>query len=368
MRHFRFLHTLIGALALMLPASAVACSLVAITLVDEDGSIGPAPVPPPLSEAERVREALPDGFRGEAWVQASTRVQKAGYDDPCATPMWPWASITKQLVATLVMQQVDAGRIVLDAPAGSYVTLEAAGDVPMPTIRELLQHRSGLRNPEDSPRDATDIPNFYTDGEHGVSWCLSEREAPPATGWRYNNCDFIVLGAVLEAVVDAPVGRQIEAMLDPLGGIGPDFAMRKPRRIVGSKEQPLPLDISRYGASGAMVGPLRDVAMFNRALLQGELLSEAARAEMWRGDPDLGFMALGQWVFDARLDRCDEPVRIVERRGRILDYQLRNFILPDLDKSLVVGAIGSGFEFGELWQGSGVAHDLLSALACEDKA
>ena len=33
---------------------------------------------------------------------------------------WRWASITKQLVATVAMQQVAAGRLVLDAPISRY--------------------------------------------------------------------------------------------------------------------------------------------------------------------------------------------------------------------------------------------------------
>lgn len=42
-------------------------------------------------------------------------------DAPVATDaVWRWASITKQLAATLAMQEVAAGRLDLDAPVSRY--------------------------------------------------------------------------------------------------------------------------------------------------------------------------------------------------------------------------------------------------------
>lgn len=342
--------------------SAVACSIQPVSAIDENS--GSIPAPP--AEVARIESMLPAGFVGEAWVGVGSRIHKAGYDDICDRAVWPWASITKQIVATLVMRQVDAGRIVLDAPVGTYLALPAAGDTPMPTVRQLLQHRAGLRNPEDTPADSAGIPAFYKEDEEGSAWCLAERIAPPAEGFRYNNCDYILLGALLEQVAGQPVARQIADLLAPLGPNTAYLATRKPRGIVGTKQAPIPLDISRYGAAGAMVGPLSEIAYFNRALMDGNLLTDEARAEMWTGDPALGYMALGQWVFEAALSGCASTVRIVERRGQILNYELRNFILPDLGKSLVVGAREPGFEFGEIWSGTGTAHDLLSVLACEE--
>lgn len=77
--------------------------------------------------------------------------------DP-AFQRWPWASVTKQVLSVLVMKQVEAGRLALDTPASRYFPAlgPAAG---APTIRQLLQHRAGLRNPEDSPKDASGTPS-----------------------------------------------------------------------------------------------------------------------------------------------------------------------------------------------------------------
>ncbi|WP_010414221.1 serine hydrolase domain-containing protein [Citromicrobium sp. JLT1363] len=276
---------------------------------------------------------------------------------------WPWASVTKQVVAVLVMQQVEDGAISLDAPAATYLPAFGA-ETAAPTIRQLLQHRSGLRNPDDSPVDATGFPSFYSDGPTGIDWCLAERSAP-TDEWRYNNCDYIVLGAILERVT----GQPIEALLaqrigDPAQWRDTAFLRKESARTFEGRDATYATRIARYGSSAALVGPLEDMLRFDRALLSGKLLSAEAREELWSGDPALGYMALGQWVFDAPLDGCDAPVRVVERRGAIGKYQVRNIILPESGFMVALVIDQEDFDFGEIWSGSGAMHDALAAVAC----
>ena len=276
---------------------------------------------------------------------------------------WPWASVTKQVLAVMVMQQVEDGTLDLDAPADSYLA-GVAGSTLSPTIRQLLQHRSGLRNPDDSPADANGFPSFYSDGPTGLDWCLAERTAPPQE-WRYNNCDYIVLGAILEEVT----GQDIESLFrdgiaEPAGLHDTRFLTADEMRDYEGREAIYDLRIARYGASAALVGPLEEMLRFDRALLNGELLGEEARDVLWNGDPSLGYMALGQWVFTAPLKGCDTPVRVVERRGAIGKYQVRNIILPDRDFVVALATDRAEFDFGEIWSGTGVMHDALAAAAC----
>lgn len=69
------------------------------------------------------------------------------------TPMRPetlfrLGSLTKQVTALLVMQQVSEGRIQLDQTAGSLLKSLPASSSGV-TIRQLLSHVSGLPNPSD---------------------------------------------------------------------------------------------------------------------------------------------------------------------------------------------------------------------------
>lgn len=351
---------------LMLAQAADACTYQPVMAVDEEGNIAPAePVPLPVPAA-RVKAALPAGLAGEVLVVLPDVTRAVTARDPCLDDRWPWASVTKQVVATIVMQEVERGALSLDMPVSQYVGLPES-DFAAPTLRQLLQHRSGLRNPADSTADENGIPEFYSTGPTGLDWCLAERGAVSEEGWRYNNCDYIVVGNVLEAVTGTPIAELIHQRLADAGIHRTTLATRKPHSAVGL-DRDFPLDISRYGASGALLGPLYEMAAFDRALLSGKLVSNRSLETLWAGDPQLGYMALGQWSFEVPLGGCDAPVRIIERRGDILAYELRNFILPDNNMALAVAVKDDTIEFGEVWQGSGLSFDLLSALACGDEA
>lgn len=330
------------------------------------------------------------GFAGRVLVARGDHViMRAEFGEPRGVPdtqpnaqgmyganmIWPWASVTKQVTATLVMQEVARGRLALDAPAARYLP-GLGGRLPSPTLRELLQHRSGLRNPDDSAPDTLSFtwkgkPGFYSIGPTGVRWCLAARGAPGGA-WRYNNCDYIVLGAVLEHVT----GKKLNALFrdriaTPLGMTSSGFARdpSAPRDIfspgfyAGPTTQET-LILARFGAAGALMGTEGNLLAFDRGLLTGKLLPATARATMWAGDPKLGYMALGQWVFEAPLKGCAKPVRIVERRGEIGHFEVRNILLPDRDMAVIAFTNRANFDFGEIWQGKGLSYDLLSAVAC----
>lgn len=54
--------------------------------------------------------------------------------------VWRWASVTKQLTATLVMQQVEAGRLALDETLGAVSSFRAMVSPPPSTVTKT---RSG---------------------------------------------------------------------------------------------------------------------------------------------------------------------------------------------------------------------------------
>ena len=274
---------------------------------------------------------------------------------------WPWASVTKQVVATLVMQQVEAGLLSLDVPATRYLR-RWPGSAPVPTVRQLIQHRAGLRNPNDSVADAAGKPSFYSDGPNGPDWCLTERKLPGGD-WRYNNCDYIVLGEILKRATGRDVAALFaERIARPLGLKQARFVARgapTPSLVSGNVSE-----LIAYGAAGAFVGTPNELLAFDRALLSGKLLKPATLVELWRGDPALGFMALGQWSFSAPLKGCSTPVRVIERRGGIGATQVRNILLPDLAMTIIMFLRDENFDFGEIWQGKGLSHDVLVAAAC----
>lgn len=278
---------------------------------------------------------------------------------------WRWASVTKQVMAILVMREVEAGKIDLDKPVATYLPAFRSANAGTATIRNLLQHRAGLPNPADTP--AFYDADFTGSRDPVTGFCAGPVTGTPGGDWAYNNCDYMVLGAVLEAVTGLSWDKLF--MRDIAGPLGFEFAGAYPGEqftrwgfIDGVREAEV--DLSTYGASAGLYGEPDDIIVIDNALMRGQLLGPEALAEMWKGDPALGYMALGQWVFEVPLKGCEGTVRIVERRGDVGAVQVRNFILPDKQMAVVAFSQEKPFDFGEVWQGSGFAHDLLAAAAC----
>ena len=267
---------------------------------------------------------------------------------------WRLASITKQVTAALVMQDVANGKLALD---GNYAWVADAPFVGA-TPRMLLTHESGVFDPDDTPKNAAGVPSFYTSATPSFSYCYSvgARVAP----FKYNNCDYILVGEMLRF----PGAHPLEARWLP----GMAMAVAGEKGVpgfVGGKPEPA-FELANWGAAGGLMGTARAVFDFDRSLMTGKLLPPAALAELWKPEGNGSYQALGQWVFPGKLKGCAAPKRIVQRDGEIYGVQARNFILPDDDLVVIVFTNRSSDDFaiGEVWQGKGFAYDLLSAAAC----
>ena len=381
----------------------------------------PTPIDPVVSAASA------QGFAGEVLV---TDAKAVTYSRAVSNPgrphdrgdLWRWASVTKQLTATLVMQAVATGELSLEDTLAQRLPDFHGATADKVTVRMLLQHTSGLANPDDTPAaSATDVPDFYrrkTPGAGGVAdalgYCAGTPKAAPGAGFAYNNCDYIVLGAVLERVWGKPYAALVQQKLTrpaglksldlavnaPLPPMTPGFLEKvwgKPYAVLVQEKLakpvgPTPLDIAdhvtppprltpgytesggpepsfvlaTFGAAGAAYGTPEDLAAFDRGLMTGLYLDAAATKTAWTGEPKLGYVALGVGSCPAALKGCSGVVRLVERRGEIGGTQVRNLIAPDKKLALIVFADQAGLDFGEIWQGKGLTYDLASAAFCGD--
>lgn len=315
----------------------------------------------------------PDGAPGSP--VAIVAAQDSAGKTRTANLTWRWASVTKQVVAVLVMQEVAVGRIDLDQPVAQYLPKFGSANAGAITVRQLLRHQSGLPNPDDSPAGPDGVPDFYRPSSSSaavpLAYCAGPVKSEPGGDWSYNNCDYIVAAALLEAVTNTSwadlVKDRIAGKLN-LATIGafPTATPTVPGFVAGKPEPAYALD--RFGGAGALYGSMADLLKFDLALEQGRLLPAPELAQMWDGQPQLGSIALGQWSFSAPLKGCAAPVRIIERRGAIGGVQVRNFILPELGISAALFADQAEFDFGEVWQSKGFSFDMLSLAACPQGA
>lgn len=336
---------------------------------------------PPRDRVEAVSAvvdaAAAQGFAGEVLVadaQAIWFERSLGLADRARGlphrpgALWRWASVSKQVAAALAMQQVDAGRLALEGRVAQYLPGFAAPNAARITVRQLLQHTSGLPNPDDSP-------GFYqaNDAQQGnrpaLAFCAGAPRREPGERFEYNNCDTLVLAALLERVTGRPYAALLREQLAMPLGLATlrlvDGAEASPALAYGADGRPLPQPrLARFGAAAALEGTARELLAFDRALLAHRLVSPAATETMWTGEPRLGYVALGAWAFPAPLKGCPEPVTLVERRGSVGGIQVRNVIAPAQGVSVIVFTNLAALAFGEVWQGAGLAHDLLAAALC----
>jgi CubicO group peptidase (beta-lactamase class C family) len=296
---------------------------------------------------------------------------------------WRWASVSKQLTALIAAQLVAEGKLALDAHVADYLTAAQfpsvnAGRI---TIRQLLQHTSGLPNPSEGESADMPIPPFYRAAAeaatvHSASsrgLCAGAPTRPPGERFEYNNCDYLLLGAIIEQISGQPYAKEATArLLAPLkldsvflaGAAGSEQRTQPVKGYDDDIRAEPPLNLAVYGAAGGWLGTPRDLLKLDQAMLGDAVLSAAMKRQFWAGNPKLGYVALGVWSFPARLKGCPDPVELIERRGEIGDIQVRNILAPKSSMAIVVFTNRGDWEFGEIWQGKGFSHDLLSAALC----
>ena len=142
---------------------------------------------------------------------------------------WNWASITKSMTAIAILQLRDRGRLSLDDPAVRYVpelaqVHSAFGPIESITIRNLLTHSAGFRNPT-WPWDCDEAANCDWQPFEPTKWSQVAAMLPythiafkPGSRWSYSNLGYVFLGQIIERLS----GDDFEVYLDknilkPLG-------------------------------------------------------------------------------------------------------------------------------------------------------
>lgn len=352
---------------------AFAAALLAVALA----SCATVSAPPNVS-SELERRARAVGFDGVLLVgeaDGSRRVIPIGSDPVARHAVWRWASITKQIAAVIAMQEVERGRLDLDAPVSRYWPEWRAPNASTVRIRDLVMHKSGLPQPDESPPDSDGIPAFYrsaavSPAQSAAGFCAGPARATPPAKFEYNNCDTIVLAEVLARITDRPFPALVqERIAGPLGlgSLGLFEIGRKRAHVqpVGDVRELDPLiELGVNGASGGAYGTIEDLWRFDRALLGGKLLSRQSLETMWTASEANGFYNFFQWTYPAPLAGCAAPVRIVERQGLIGGIEARNWILPESGRILILFSRKRPTGLGDPWEGKGFAFDLLSGVAC----
>jgi len=231
-------------------------------------------------------------------------------------------SITKTFVARLILQLVGDGQLDFSSPVSAWLDtclLEGIANADNASIRQLLNHQSGIPNWEEQPgwiREAR--------GERvnpGKMWAKAEsldtvRGLPadfsPGQRYAYSNSNYTLLGLLIERVTGSPLARVLrECLLEPLKlhDTGMDSFDEVPRTVASSYHfategyfetagrctafpevredliETTAANLSAEWAAGGMVSTAANLVRWAAALRSGELLTEAMHRECCRYTP-----------------------------------------------------------------------------------
>lgn len=202
-------------------------------------------------------------------------------------------SLTKQFTAAGVLLLAEQGKLKIDDKLSLYLpNFPRANDV---TLRDLLDHTSGIHNFTESPV----IDKISTSGatvEDLVNDIAGQSplfDFEPGTGWWYSNSNYVLLGAVIEKVSGKTWAAFMKSeIFDKLGMT--DTAADDARDVVPHRASGYSLiggtpgkfrnadftDMSVPYAAGALRSTAGDMARWNAALFGGKLLKAESLNEM----------------------------------------------------------------------------------------
>jgi D-alanyl-D-alanine carboxypeptidase len=236
------------------------------------------------------------GHSGVADVISKQPVDAAGY--------FRIGGNTMTFVAVVVLQLVAEGRISLDDSVERWLPGVVSGngnDGSQITVRQLLQHTSGIYNYTNSLTDAIGSAqgyeqrrlDHYTPADL-VAIAMAHPPAFPAgTGWAYSSTNYIVLGMIIKKATGQDWFQQAQArILAPLHMIhtlylGDRLYLPDPHADGyqqftdgGPLIDTTVLNSTLADAAGSLVSTAADLTRFWQALQRGALLPAPQMAQM----------------------------------------------------------------------------------------
>ncbi|MFI7106857.1 serine hydrolase domain-containing protein [Nonomuraea sp. NPDC050227] len=254
-----------------------------------------------------------------------------------ATPdsLFQIGSVSKVWTATLLMQQVERGRLTLDTPVAELLPGFRVADAEVTktvTVRHLLSHTSGIDGDLflDTGRGDDCIEKY-------VEACADLAQNHPLGATQsYCNSGFVIAGRILE-VLEGKTWDEVlrENICEPLGLTHtwtlPEDVLRfraAHGHVEDGKAAPVWGLMRSCGPVGLICARPRDVVAFGRAHLEGGVLDDP-RA-MWEPQVDIpNPHTLGrQWGIGWILDEWSGH-RVISHGGNTIGQHAMLWVVPD---------------------------------------
>jgi serine beta-lactamase-like protein LACTB len=261
-------------------------------------------------------------------------------------------SISKSVAAVAAMALWDEDRLELDAPIATYLPAYPAENARI-TLRQLMSHTAGVRH----YRDQEFLSNIRYDDVMKpleVFWADSLL-FEPGSAYEYTTYGWTVVSAVTDAGDPDRDWVTIleDEVIEPLGlvtlqpewqdSIIPGHARFYERTPGGALVNAPEVDLSNKWAGGGLVATTADLVNFGLGVTRGLVLSDEARAEMWRRqtpEQDAPSYGLGWGVGEI------DGHRAVSHSGGSVGATAMLLVLPD--DGVVVAILGNTGNVGHV--------------------
>ena len=279
-----------------------------------------------------------------------------------ANTIYHWASITKTFTAIAIMQLRDRGRLSLDDPIVRYVPELAAvhnphGPMSAVTIRHLLSHAAGFRNPT-WPWGGNLPWHPYEPTEWSQLVAMlpyTQILFPPGSAYSYSNPGVIFLGRVIEKLSGDDFAAYIDKNIFRPLGMSRSYFDLTPYHLLADRSNNyevregktetngLDFDTGITSSNGGLNGPLPDMVKY-LAFLLGKgpgaggpvpVLKRESLLEMWRpvlptsGEASGDSIGLGFFI-----DRAGQA-RLIGHTGSQRGFRAFFYLHPETGSAVV---------------------------------
>ncbi|WP_411817499.1 serine hydrolase domain-containing protein [Hyphococcus sp. DH-69] len=297
---------------------------------------------PGLSYAIVERGQIQSGARGEI---------RRGSDE-LITPdtLFLIGSISKSFTAVGVMQLFEKGSIDLESEISAYLPSFVGRPSGKITVRQLLSHTSGYSTVQGNSFDTSADHDLSRQVEKMAQW--SPKYAA-GSKWQYSNANYVILGAIIEAVSGQEYARYIESKLFlPIGMTRSFVAEGRVTHPVAIGHRPWFVGKWPYAddrsyrliaPAGGIIATADDMAKYLAVMVNGEddIISAQSKSAMMRpASATSPYYGLG-WSVNSQAG-------VAFHAGTSPGVETLAVLVPDEHKGAIVMVNGgSGMGFGE---------------------
>jgi CubicO group peptidase (beta-lactamase class C family) len=254
-----------------------------------------------------------------------------------ATPQMRYSigSISKQFTATAILMLQQQGKLKLDDPVSTWLPqLTRANEV---TLREILSHTSGYQDYYAEDYSMLQMKNPTTADAILDNWGKKPLDFDPGTQWQYSNTNFVIAGKIVEIVSGMPVMKFLQqniftplqmtdVMNSDMHHLEQSDAHGYIRYALGPL-RPAPQDGPGWMfAAGELAMPVRDLLLWDIAMMNKSLLQAASYKEMFTGvklkDGENTHYGLGVEI------STRDGHMVISHSGEVSGFTSENMVLP----------------------------------------